>query len=84
MRKDPTEFRERFKKWQGGEKVYDAGLPRFEEGTDPYDDSVDFISNYEGFSDTTYQKKGDVPTIGYGTTKKKWVNRGRITRDEAR
>ena len=74
MRKDPTEFRERFKKWQGGEKVYDAGLPRFEEGTD----------QYEGFSDTTYQKKGDVPTIGYGTTKKKWVNRGRITRDEAR
>ena len=84
MRKDPTEFRERFKKWQSGEKVYEGGLPRFEEGTDPYNDSVDFISNYEGFSDTTYQKKGDVPTIGYGTTKKKWVNRGRITRDEAR
>ena len=52
MRKDPTEFRERFKKWQSGEKVYEGGLPRFEEGTDPYNDSVDFISNYEGFSDT--------------------------------
>ena len=32
MRKDPTEFRERFKKWQSGEKVYEAGLPKFEGG----------------------------------------------------
>lgn len=32
MRKDPTEFRERFKKWQSGEKVYEGGLPKFEDG----------------------------------------------------
>lgn len=32
MRKDPTEFRKRFKKWQGGEKVYEAGLPKYEDG----------------------------------------------------
>ena len=32
MRKDPTEFRERFKKWQSGEKVYEAGLPKCEDG----------------------------------------------------
>lgn len=27
MRKDPTEFRERFKRWKAGEKVYDGGKP---------------------------------------------------------
>lgn len=34
MRKDATQFRERFKRWLNGEKVYDAGkaLPRYEEG----------------------------------------------------
>jgi hypothetical protein len=36
MRKDPTEFRERFKKWQSGEKVYEAGLPKFEDGEEKF------------------------------------------------
>lgn len=36
MRKDPTEFRERFKKWQSGEKVYEAGLPKFEGGEEKF------------------------------------------------
>lgn len=35
MRKDPTEFRQRFKKWQSGEKVYEAGLPKYEDGDEP-------------------------------------------------
>lgn len=34
MRKDPTEFRERFKRWKSGEKVYEAGkvLPTYDDG----------------------------------------------------
>ena len=36
MRKDPTEFRERFKKWQSGEKVYEAGLPKYEDGEEKF------------------------------------------------
>ena len=54
MRKDPTEFRERFKKWQNGEKVYKEGLPRYETGTPPSaDDDLSFkfdpgvIENFE-------------------------------------
>lgn len=31
MRRDPTEFRERFKRWKAGEKVYDAGTPTMPE-----------------------------------------------------
>lgn len=31
MRQDPTEFRERFKRWKAGEKVYDAGTPTMPE-----------------------------------------------------
>lgn len=27
MRKDPTQFRQRFQRWKNGEQVYDAGLP---------------------------------------------------------
>lgn len=84
MRKDPKEFRERFQRWKAGEQVYKDGLPAYEDGKSSYDDSTDFISKYEGWSDTTYQKKGDVLTIGYGTTNKKWVSRGRITRAQGR
>lgn len=29
MRKDPTEFRERFAKWKAGEQVYENGLPMY-------------------------------------------------------
>lgn len=34
MKKDPTEFNKRFKRWLNGEKVYDAGraLPGYEDG----------------------------------------------------
>lgn len=32
MRKDSTEFRERFAKWKAGEKVYEAGLPKYGDG----------------------------------------------------
>ena len=35
MKKDPTQFRERFKRWKEGEQVYEAGLPKYEDGTFP-------------------------------------------------
>lgn len=39
MRKDPTEFRERFKRWKAGERVYNSGwiLPAYDDGTTPDD-----------------------------------------------
>lgn len=36
MRRDPTEFRKRFQQWKAGEKVYEAGLPKYELGKDSY------------------------------------------------
>lgn len=84
MIKDPTEFRKRFAAWKNGEQVYKDGLPAYSKGKNAWDDSTDFITKYEGFRDTTYQNKGDVPTIGYGTTNKKWTSRGKITKEEAR
>jgi hypothetical protein len=32
MRKDPTEFRQRFAAWKNGEKVYKDGLPAYRGG----------------------------------------------------
>ena len=57
-------------------------LPKFKVGKSPWDDSANFTVPYEGWSDTVYQNKGDVPTIGYGTTSKKWISKGRITREQ--
>ena len=34
MRKDPTEFRKRFQRWKQGDTVYEAGLPKFVDGTE--------------------------------------------------
>lgn len=34
MRKDPTEFRKRFQRWKQGDIVYEAGLPKFADGTE--------------------------------------------------
>jgi hypothetical protein len=33
MRRDPTEFRERFAAWKAGKKVYENGLPKYGDGT---------------------------------------------------
>lgn len=37
MHRDPTEFRERFKRWKAGERVYDSGhtLPAYDDGKTP-------------------------------------------------
>lgn len=84
MQKDPTEFRQRFAAWKNGKQPYKDGLPAYSGGKGTWDDSTDFITRYEGFRDTVYQNKGDVPTIGYGTTNKKWVSKGKITKMQAR
>lgn len=90
MYKDTTEFRRRFAEYKKGKLPYKAGIPdvptpyRYKYGKSPWDDSTKFTSSYEGWSDTTYQNKGDVPTIGYGTTNKKWVSKGRITREQGK
>lgn len=34
MKKDPTEFRQRFQRWRDGEQVYKDGLPHYEDGKD--------------------------------------------------
>lgn len=68
-------------------QIYDP-LPTYKGGKDDdlyrYRTSEDFITEYEGFRPTVYQVKGDVPTIGYGTTDPRWVRKGRITEEEAR
>lgn len=33
MRRDSTEFKDRFQRWKKGEQVYEAGLPKYEDGT---------------------------------------------------
>ena len=48
MRKDPTEFRKRFAAWKNGKQPYEAGLPKYEDGKEPY--------QYEGYN-YTYQNK---------------------------
>jgi hypothetical protein len=35
MRKDPTEFRQRFAAWKNGEKPYENGLPKYKDGDEP-------------------------------------------------
>lgn len=86
MRRDPKAFRERFAAWKNGEQVYDAGrIISYAEGKDAeYWDAVrDFISQYEGFKDTTYLDGKGIPTIGYGFTDSTLTKRGKISRAEA-
>ena len=47
------------------------------------DNLVEFIKGYEGFSATSYQEKGDVPTIGYGDTNPDHVAKGTCTESQA-
>lgn len=46
-------------------------------------DLVEFIKSYEGFYPNKYICPAGVPTIGYGTTKKEYVNLGTCTKDKA-
>lgn len=70
-----------------GDYKMDNRLPKYKGGKASYTGADDLISHYEGFSDTVYQKKGDVPTGGYGTTAKKWIDlwrrQGKISKQQA-
>lgn len=71
-----------------GDVNMDNMLPKYKGGKESYTGADDLISHYEGFRDTVYQNKGDVPTVGYGTTAKKWIDlarkQGRITKEQGR
>lgn len=41
MRKDPTEFRQRFAAWKDGKKPYEAGLPVYKKGKTPHEEFVE-------------------------------------------
>ena len=71
-----------------GDYIMDNKLPKYAGGKNVYNSVDDIITKYEGFVDTVYQNKGDVPTVGYGTTAKKWIDlakkQGRITEKQGR
>lgn len=86
MGKDTTAFRERFNAYKNGKSVseiYDAGLPRYAGGTPSYNNTMQFLKQYEGFKDTAYLDGNGVPTIGYGFTDTALVSKGKISRAEA-
>lgn len=86
MYRDPSEFRERFKAYKEGKSVREIyGLPGYAGGksSSAVDDTADFLRQYEGFKEKTYLDGKGIPTIGYGFTDAKFVNKGRITRAEA-
>lgn len=88
MGKDVTAFRKRFEAYKNGKSVseiYDAGLPRYAEGTpseiNPYTEQL--LKRFEGFSDSVYLDGKGIPTIGYGFTDSSWVDKGKVSRKEA-
>lgn len=61
MRKDPTQFRERYKRWKSGEQVYSAGLPYPLRTSRDYDDARAYELGYEPGED------GHMPSRDYKT-----------------
>lgn len=76
MRKDPTEFRERFAKWKAGDKVYEAGLPKYNSGKEgaesDYERFVDNLIQVEGYNEKPTDIGDGKMTLGSGLTGKKW------------
>lgn len=58
-------------------------LPRYAEGKDPYEETMNFLRKHEGFKDTTYLDGNGVPTIGYGFTDSTLIKKGKMSRTEA-
>ena len=58
-------------------------LPGYAGGRDPYEEVVDFLRQHEGYRDKVYLDGNGIPTIGYGFTDAKFVNKGTISRAEA-
>ena len=53
MRRDPTEFRARFKAYKEGKMPYDAGLPKFAEGTGGVENNI--TEEYTPLASNVYQ-----------------------------
>ena len=53
MRRDPTEFRARFNAYKNGKMPYDAGLPKFAEGTGGVENNI--TEEYAPIVSDTYQ-----------------------------
>lgn len=71
MRKDPTEFRERFAKWKAGEKVYEAGLPKYGGGKVVLNNHTNAKFNDDGtFTDDTTRVFDDIIITPNGLTTK--------------
>lgn len=86
MSRDREAFRERFRQYKQGKSVREIyGLPGYAGGSVPssVEDTADFLRQYEGFRDKTYLDGKGIPTIGYGFTDTKFVDKGTITRKEA-
>lgn len=87
MKYDITSFQERYNRWKNGENywnIIDSPLPQYKGGKQQYDTVTDFITRFEGFSPTVYKNKGDVPTIGYGTTDSAYIKLGKITKEQGK
>ncbi len=77
MKKDPTEFRDRFAKWKAGEKVYEAGLPKYGGGKgdiDFHDDVTKHIIQKEGVLTAPTDIGDGKITIGSGLTQQKYID----------
>ena len=57
MRRDPTEFRARFKAYKEGKMPYDAGLPKFAEGTGGVENNI--TEEYAPLASNVYQPMVD-------------------------
>ena len=77
MVRDREAFRERFKAYKNGKavsEIYDAGLPKYAEGTpsNAYEDFVDSVIREEGFLSKPKDIGDGKITLGSGLTAQKW------------
>lgn len=81
MRRDPTEFRERFAKWKTGEKVYENGLPKYGGGKSlkkgPYVKGVVSKPVYDEFDAFLQTLPDNQRTLGAYNTRRYWELNGK-------
>lgn len=67
-----------------GYQINTQPINKYAGGKDPYAEAMNLIAGFEEFKAKRYNDSKGVPTIGYGTTDPKWVNKGVITEAQAR